>query len=195
MVLLIDNYDSFVYNLARYVNELGLTSMVKRNDAVTIADIMALQPSHLIISPGPFTPEQAGISLAVVRTFGQRGIPILGVCLGHQAIAYVFGGHIVPAQHPQHGEAASIVHDGTGLFCGMPQPLSAGRYHSLAVCRDTLPAALLVTATHAEDGEIMAIRHTCLPIYGVQFHPESILTTNGHRLLHNFLLSHPHAHP
>jgi anthranilate synthase/aminodeoxychorismate synthase-like glutamine amidotransferase len=184
-VLLIDNYDSFVWNLARYVAELGREPLVRRHDAITLAAIATLAPSHIILSPGPCTPREAGISVDVVRRFGAR-LPTLGVCLGHQCIAAAYGGRIVPARQPMHGRTASVAHDGRGVFTGLPSPFRATRYHSLAVAADDLPGALRVTA-RAEDGEIMALAHVAHPVVGVQFHPEAVLTEHGHALLRNFL--------
>ncbi len=185
MILLIDNYDSFVYNLARYVRELGGEAAVHRNDALTVEQLEALAPSHIIISPGPCTPREAGVSIEVIRTLGP-GIPILGVCLGHQAIGAAFGAEIVRAARPMHGKTSRIEHRGTSLFSGLPSPLVATRYHSLVIAPESLPPELEVTAT-AEDGEIMAVSHRSLPIVGVQFHPESVLTEYGYRMLDWFL--------
>ena len=185
MILLIDNYDSFVYNLARYVRELGEQTVVRRHDATTYEEIETLQPSHIIISPGPCTPGEAGISTEVVRRFGPT-IPILGVCLGHQCIGAAYGAGIVRATRPMHGKASRIHHDGRGVFAGLPNPFLAGRYHSLVVARAALPADLRVTAT-APDGEIMAIEHVHHPVLGLQFHPESVLTEYGYVLLDRFL--------
>ena len=185
MILLIDNYDSFVYNLARYVRELGDETVVRRHDAITVDDIDALRPSRIIISPGPCTPGEAGISTDVVRRFGPT-IPILGVCLGHQCIGAAYGAGIVRATRPMHGKASHIHHDGRGVFAGLPNPFLAGRYHSLVVARAGLPADLRVTAT-APDGEIMAIEHVHHPVLGLQFHPESVLTEYGYVLLDRFL--------
>ncbi|MBA2627468.1 MAG: aminodeoxychorismate/anthranilate synthase component II [Gemmatimonadales bacterium] len=185
MILLIDNYDSFVHTLARYVRELGAEPLVRRNDAISLEEIAALAPTHVIISPGPRSPAEAGISTAVVRRFGAE-TPILGVCLGHQCIAAAYGGRIVRAGMPMHGRETAIHHDGTGIFAGLPTPFTAARYHSLAVERSSLPAELYVTAT-SEDGEIMALRHESHPAVGVQFHPESVLTEHGHTLLGRFL--------
>lgn len=184
-VLLIDNYDSFVWNLARYVAELGCEPTVRRHDAITLAAIDALAPSHIILSPGPCTPREAGISVDVVRRFG-ASLPTLGVCLGHQCIAAAYGGRVVPARQPMHGRTASIAHDGRGVFTGLPSPFRAARYHSLAVAAGDLPDALRVTA-RAEDGEIMALAHVTHPVVGVQFHPEAVLTEHGHALMRNFL--------
>jgi anthranilate synthase/aminodeoxychorismate synthase-like glutamine amidotransferase len=185
MILLIDNYDSFVYNLARYVRELGETPVVRRHDAVGIEEIIELAPSHVIISPGPCSPREAGISTELVRRVG-ASIPILGVCLGHQCIGAAYGGEIVRAGAPMHGKVSSIHHAGTGLFSGLPTPFSATRYHSLVIAPASVPASLQVTAT-SEDGEIMAVQHVKHPVYGVQFHPESVLTEHGYRLLDHFL--------
>jgi anthranilate synthase/aminodeoxychorismate synthase-like glutamine amidotransferase len=185
MILLIDNYDSFVYNLARYVRELGEQTVVRRHDATTYDEIEALHPSHIIISPGPCTPGEAGISTEVVRRFGPR-TPILGVCLGHQCIGAAYGAGIVRAARPMHGKASRIHHDGRGVFAGLPNPFLAGRYHSLVVAREGLPGDLRVTAS-APDGEIMAVEHVRHPVLGVQFHPESVLTEYGYVLLDRFL--------
>lgn len=185
MILLLDNYDSFVYNLARYVEELGETPVVQRNDALTVEDVRALAPSHIIISPGPCSPAEAGISTALVRELGAR-IPILGVCLGHQAIGAAYGGEIVRARRPMHGKTSQIHHDGRGVFEGLPNPFSATRYHSLVIAPDSLPDVLRVTAT-SEDGEIMGVAHVSHPVVGVQFHPESVLTEHGYRMLARFL--------
>jgi anthranilate synthase/aminodeoxychorismate synthase-like glutamine amidotransferase len=185
MILLIDNYDSFVYNLARYVRELGETPLVRRHDAITVDEILGLAPSHIIISPGPCSPKEAGISTELVRQVG-ASIPILGVCLGHQCIGAAYGGEIVRAGAPMHGKTSRIHHDGTGLFSGLPTPFTATRYHSLVIAPASVPPALRVTAT-SEDGEIMAVQHAEHPVYGVQFHPESVLTEHGYRLLDHFL--------
>ena len=185
MILLIDNYDSFVYNLARYVRELGEQPVVRRHDATTLQAIEASRPSHIIISPGPCTPGEAGISTDVVRRFGQR-TPILGVCLGHHCIGAAYGAGIVRARRPMHGKASGIHHDGTGLFAGLPSPFPAARYHSLVISRSGLPAELRVSAS-AEDGEIMAVEHVRHPVIGLQFHPESVLTEYGYVLLDRFL--------
>jgi len=185
MILLIDNYDSFVYNLARYVRELGEDAVVRRHDATTHEEIQALGPSHIIISPGPCSPGEAGISTDVVRRFGGT-IPILGVCLGHQCIGAAYGAGIVRARRPVHGKPSHIRHDGRGLFAGLPNPFLAARYHSLAISRAGLPPELRVTAT-ADDGEIMAVEHVERPVVGLQFHPESVLTEHGYVLLDRFL--------
>ncbi len=185
MLLLIDNYDSFTYNLAQYLSELGANVLVRRNDAITAAEAEALAPSHIVISPGPGTPTEAGVSCALIEQLGPR-IPTLGVCLGHQCIGVVFGGRVIRAPEPVHGKVAIIHHSGAGVLAGLPQPFSATRYHSLIVERETLPPALAVTA-ETSDGLVMALRHREYPIEGVQFHPESILTTAGKDLLRNFL--------
>jgi anthranilate synthase/aminodeoxychorismate synthase-like glutamine amidotransferase len=186
MVLLIDNYDSFVYNLARYINELGFTTQVVRNDAIILSAIQELSCTHIVLSPGPGTPEQAGISLAVVEHFAGK-IPLLGVCLGHQAIGQAYGGTIVRAKQLVHGRCSHIWHDGQALFRNVPNPFAAGRYHSLIVAAANLPQELVVAA-YNEDQEIMALRHRELPVFGVQFHPESLLTENGYEILRHFLL-------
>ena len=185
MILLIDNYDSFVYNLARYVAELGEEPVVHRNDAVTLDEVEGLHPSHIIISPGPCSPAEAGISVDLVRRFGAQ-IPILGVCLGHQAIGAAYGGQIVRATRPMHGKTSRIAHDGTGVFAGLPSPLVATRYHSLVIAPESMPAGLMVNAV-SDDGEIMGVRHAEHPVHGVQFHPESVLTRHGYRMLARFL--------
>ncbi|MBI2315482.1 MAG: aminodeoxychorismate/anthranilate synthase component II [Betaproteobacteria bacterium] len=185
MLLLIDNYDSFTYNLAQYLGELGAGVRVVRNDAIDIAGIEALAPERIVISPGPCTPDKAGVSLALIGAFSAR-VPILGVCLGHQAIGQAFGGRIVHARRVMHGKTSAVRHRGAGVFRGLPDPLRVGRYHSLAIERESLPACLEVTA-EAEDGEIMGVRHRTLAVEGVQFHPESVLTEEGHALLKNFL--------
>ncbi|MFL5511207.1 MAG: anthranilate synthase component II [Gemmatimonadales bacterium] len=185
MILLIDNYDSFVYNLARYVRELGEVPLVRRHDAVTVDEIEALGPSHIIISPGPCTPAEAGISTQVVRQLGER-IPVLGVCLGHQCIGAAYGAEIVRAGRPMHGKPSRIHHQAQGLFAGLPSPFTATRYHSLVIAPASVPPDLRVTAT-SEDGEIMAVQHASNPVYGVQFHPESVLSEQGYRLLDHFL--------
>ena len=184
-VLLLDNRDSFVWNLARYVRELGASAKVVRSDAVTVDQVARERASHLIISPGPCTPAEAGVSLEVVRALG-AATPILGVCLGHQAIGAAYGGAVVRAGRPMHGKTSAIRHDGTGLFAGLPRDLRATRYHSLVVERASLPKVLRVQAT-SDDGAIMAFRHREFPVHGVQFHPESVLTEAGHALLMNFL--------
>ena len=184
-LLMIDNYDSFTYNIVQYFGELGAPVEVYRNDEISLAEIAQRQPTHLVISPGPCAPEQAGISVAAIRHFmGQ--LPILGVCLGHQSIGAALGGRIVRAQQLMHGKTSVIHTTGEGLFAGLPERFVVNRYHSLAIERDTCPADLLVTA-RSEDGEIMGVRHRSLPLQGVQFHPESILTEQGHAMLKNFL--------
>ncbi|MDZ3824439.1 MAG: aminodeoxychorismate/anthranilate synthase component II [Pseudoxanthomonas sp.] len=190
MVLMIDNYDSFTFNIVQYLGELGEEVHTVRNDAIDVAGIRALAPSHIVISPGPCTPDQAGISLAVVTGLAGE-FPILGVCLGHQAIGQAFGGEVVRARQVMHGKTSAIRHRGQGVFAGLPDPFEATRYHSLVVARESLPDCLEVTAwTEHADGsvdEVMGLRHRSLPIEGVQFHPESILTQHGHDLLANFL--------
>ncbi len=185
MILMIDNYDSFTYNLVQYLGELGAELVVRRNDAVTVEEVEGLRPAGIVISPGPGTPKDAGVSVAVIRELG-GAVPILGVCLGHQAIGEVFGGVVERAPEPVHGKVARICHDGRGVFAGLPPVFDATRYHSLVVRRAGLPACLEVSAETA-DGLVMGLRHRTLPIEGVQFHPESILTDAGHDLLRNFL--------
>ena len=185
MILLIDNYDSFTYNLAQYFGELGADVRVERNDSVTLEDIERLAPSHLVVSPGPCTPDEAGVSLAAIARFAGR-IPLLGVCLGHQAIGQAFGGKVVRATQVMHGKVSSVRHDGRGVFSGLPEAFTATRYHSLVVDRDRWPDSLEVTATSG-DGEVMGLRHRTLPVEGVQFHPEALLTEHGHDMLRNFL--------
>jgi anthranilate synthase/aminodeoxychorismate synthase-like glutamine amidotransferase len=185
MLLVIDNYDSFTYNLVQYFGELGAELSVKRNDEVTIEEIKSLHPERIVISPGPCTPNEAGISCEVIRTFGEHR-PILGVCLGHQCMGHVFGGNVIRAGRLMHGKTSPILHHGTGVFAGLPSPFEATRYHSLLVERESFPPALEITAETAE-GEIMGLRHRAFPIHGVQFHPESILTLEGKKLLQNFL--------
>jgi anthranilate synthase/aminodeoxychorismate synthase-like glutamine amidotransferase len=185
MLLLIDNYDSFTYNLYQYLGELGAEVEVVRNDAITLEDIDAMAPERIIISPGPGNPEDAGISKDVIRRFGER-LPLLGVCLGHQCIGEVYGGVVEGAGDIMHGKVSRIEHDGRGVFAGIASPLEATRYHSLAIRPDSVPAELEVSA-RAEDGIIMGVRHRRLPVEGVQFHPESILTPDGHQILRNFL--------
>jgi len=188
MLLMIDNYDSFTYNLVQYFGELGEQVRVARNDEITTDEIAALAPERICISPGPCSPAEAGISLEVLRRFAGQ-VPILGVCLGHQAIGHAFGGKVVRARTLMHGKTSPIEHKGAGVFGGLPQPFTATRYHSLAVERDTLPDSLEITAWTA-DGEIMGLRHRTLAIEGVQFHPESIATEHGHAMLRNFLQMH-----
>ena len=185
MLLLIDNYDSFSYNLAQYFGELGCDVLVKRNDEISIGEIAELAPHHICISPGPCTPRQAGISKDVALRFGAK-IPILGVCLGHQCIAEAYGGKVVRASRLMHGKSSMITHTRNGLFSDLPMPFEAGRYHSLIVERSSFPGCLEITA-EADDGEIMALRHRESPMHGVQFHPESVLTRNGKKILARFL--------
>jgi anthranilate synthase/aminodeoxychorismate synthase-like glutamine amidotransferase len=185
MILLLDNHDSFVWNLARYCAELGHERVVRRSDAIDLDGIEAMAPSHIIVSPGPCTPREAGVSNAVIRAFGER-VPILGVCLGHQCIGEVYGGRVGRARRPMHGKTSLVRHDGTGVFEGLPDPLKVTRYHSLIVEDAGLPAELEVTA-RSEEGEVMALRHRAFPVVGVQFHPEAVLTERGHDLLANFL--------
>ena len=186
MVLVIDNYDSFTYNLVQYLGELGATIRVRRNNEVTLDEINTMAPDQIVSSPGPGRPEDAGVSNDAIRVFGERGVPVLGVCLGHQCIGQLYGGDVARAPRVMHGKTSTITHDGTGVFTGLPNPITATRYHSLVVERDSVPAALTVTA-ESEDGLVMGLRHRELPIEGVQFHPESILTESGHALLRNFL--------
>ena len=196
MILLIDNYDSFVHNLARYVRELGWDAVVRRNDELTLEQIEALAPSHIIISPGPCTPAEAGISTEVVRRLGPA-TPILGVCLGHQCIGAAFGGDVVRAGRPVHGKTSVIVHDGTSIFAGLPSPMRVARYHSLVIGPQSVPDSLRVLATARDDGEIMAVEHRKYPIIGVQFHPESAASEYGYAMLDRFLRgdrAHPEAH-
>ncbi len=185
MILLLDNHDSFVWNLARYVRELGGEAVVRRSDAISLDEIAALAPTHLIVSPGPCTPTEAGVSVDAIRRFGPD-VPVLGVCLGHQAIGAAYGGQVVRARRPMHGKTSEIRHDGTGLFAGLANPFHATRYHSLVVEGRSLPPELLVTANSA-DGEIMALRHRRHPVVGTQFHPESVLTEGGHAIVARFL--------
>ncbi len=187
MILLIDNYDSFVYNLARYLAELGCETQVVRNDAISVTGVADMAPQAIVISPGPCTPHESGISMALIRKLGPR-IPILGVCLGHQALAAALGGRIGRAPEPVHGRTSLVHHAGTRLFAGLPNPLRATRYHSLLVEESTLPAELRIVARTA-DGLPMALEHATWPAFGVQFHPESVLTESGHRLLANFLMA------
>ncbi len=185
MLLMIDNYDSFTFNLVQYFGELGEEVRVARNDEITLAEIAALKPDRICISPGPCSPTEAGVSLAVIEQFGTK-LPILGVCLGHQAIGHAFGGKVIRAQTLMHGKTDTVEHIGVGIFQGLPSPLTATRYHSLAVERATLPDCLEITAW-TRDGEIMGLRHKSLKVEGVQFHPESIATEYGHAMLKNFL--------
>jgi anthranilate synthase component 2 len=185
VILVLDNYDSFTYNLVQYLGELGAEVKVVRNDELTVDAVEALAPARIVISPGPGTPDDAGISLGVIERLGAR-VPILGVCLGHQAIGQAFGGKVVRARQVMHGKVSQVRHDGRGVFAGLPGEFTATRYHSLVVERATLPAALEVTA-QSEDGEIMGLRHRALAVEGVQFHPEALLTEHGHKMLENFL--------
>ncbi len=185
MILVLDNYDSFTYNLVQYFGELGADLHVVRNDQISVDEIAKLGPERIVVSPGPCTPHEAGISCEVIKNFGEK-LPILGVCLGHQCIGEVYGGEVVRADRLMHGKTSPILHTGKGVFAGIPSPFEATRYHSLIVKRDTLPDVLEITAETAE-GEIMGLQHKTLPVHGVQFHPESILTTEGKRLLRNFL--------
>ncbi|WP_145326543.1 aminodeoxychorismate/anthranilate synthase component II [Paenibacillus xylanexedens] len=185
MILVIDNYDSFTYNLVQYLGELGETVEVRRNDEIDLAGIEALAPDHILISPGPCTPNEAGISLAVIDHF-KESIPIFGVCLGHQSIGQAFGGNVIRAERMMHGKTSEMHHNGTSVFAGLPSPFTATRYHSLIVERSSLPDCLEITAETAE-GEIMGLRHKEYAIEGVQFHPESIITDHGHQMLRNFL--------
>jgi anthranilate synthase component 2 len=185
MILVIDNYDSFTYNLVHYLNELGAETLVYRNDTLTVQEALGLKPQGVLLSPGPCTPNEAGICLPLLRA-APDDLPILGVCLGHQAIGQAYGGDVVRAKQVMHGKTSEIHHEGQGIFAGLPGPFTATRYHSLAVERSTLPAELEVTAW-TEDGEIMGFQHRQRPIHGVQFHPESIATQGGHHMLANFL--------
>lgn len=185
MILLIDNYDSFTFNLVQYLGELGAEVKVVRNDEVGVSEIEALAPSHIVLSPGPCTPNEAGVTLETIKRLAGR-VPILGVCLGHQAIGQAFGGKVVRAKQVMHGKVSRVRHDGQGVFRQIENPFVATRYHSLVVERDSLPDCLEVTA-QSEDGEIMGLRHRALPVEGVQFHPEALLTDHGHRMLKNFI--------
>ena len=188
MLFVLDNYDSFTYNLVQYFGELGEEPVVYRNDAITVEQVLALKPAAAVISPGPKTPADAGICVPLVRALAGR-VPVLGVCLGHQAIGQAFGGRVVHAKTLMHGKTSPVRHDGRGVFHGLPVPFEAGRYHSLAIARQGFPACLEISA-QTEDGEIMGARHRTLPVEGVQFHPESVLTEHGHALLKNFLNKH-----
>ena len=185
MILLIDNYDSFTFNLVHFLGDLGAACVVKRNDALSVEEAMALKPEAIVLSPGPCTPNEAGICVELVRAAAGK-IPLLGVCLGHQAIGQAFGGKVVRAPEPVHGKTSPVYHENTDLFAGLPNPFTATRYHSLIVKRSDLPEELVVTA-FTQDGIIMGLRHATLPVYGVQFHPESIATSHGHDILRNFL--------
>ena len=187
MILLIDNYDSFTYNLVQYLGELGTDPVVRRNDAITVEEVGALAPSAIVISPGPCTPREAGVTVDVIRRWGSS-IPTLGVCLGHQAIGEAYGGVVVRAERVMHGKTSWVHHDGSGVFAGLPSPLEVMRYHSLIVERDTLPESLAVVAVAQDDpNEIHGVKHRDHPVYGVQFHPESVMTQCGKELLRNFL--------
>lgn len=185
MILVIDNYDSFTYNLVQVMGEMGAEIRVERNDQITLDDVRAIQPSHIVISPGPGDPDDSGVSLDVLRYMGET-TPVLGVCLGHQCIGQVYGGVVARAPHLMHGKTSMVYHNDEGLFAGVPNPFEATRYHSLIVLEDTVPDCLSITA-RTEDGLIMGLQHKELAVYGVQFHPESILTTYGPRILQNFL--------
>jgi anthranilate synthase component 2 len=186
MILLIDNYDSFTFNLVQFFGDLGAGCVVKRNDALSPEEALAMNPDAIVLSPGPCTPNEAGICLDVVRLAAERAVPLFGVCLGHQAIGQAFGGQVVRAREPVHGKTSEVTHDDTDIFAGLPSPFTATRYHSLIVQQSTLPESLVATAW-VEDSTIMGLRHASLPIYGVQFHPESIATAHGHDILRNFL--------
>ena len=186
MVLVVDNYDSFTYNLVQYLGELGADVKVVRNDAATVADVAAMGAARIVISPGPGRPEDAGITMEIIRELGAK-TPIFGVCLGHQAMGAVFGGQVIRAKVPMHGKTSTVEHNSAGVFTGITEPFVASRYHSLVVSDEGFPADLEVTARTKEDGAIMGLRHRHLPVHGVQFHPESILTGEGHRILRNFL--------
>ena len=188
MFVLIDNYDSFTYNLLHFMGELGAEVVVHRNDKVTVEAVMAANPTGIVLSPGPCDPDRAGICLDLVMAAAAVELPLLGVCLGHQTIGQAFGGRVVRAPVPMHGKISAMRHDGAGVFEGLTNPFEATRYHSLMIARDSVPAALTVTA-ETDDGLVMGLRHNTLPIHGVQFHPESIASQNGHRLLANFLAS------
>jgi len=185
-VLVVDNYDSFVYNLVQYLGELGADPIVHRHDALGIDELRALEPDAVLISPGPGRPETAGVSNGAITAFGMAGVPVLGVCLGHQCIGQVFGGDVVRAERVMHGKTSELQHDGQGVFAGLPDPFTATRYHSLVVDADSIPDCLEVGATTV-DGIVMGLRHRELPIHGVQFHPEAVLTVGGHDIIRNFL--------
>jgi anthranilate synthase/aminodeoxychorismate synthase-like glutamine amidotransferase len=187
-ILVVDNYDSFVYNLVQYLGELGATPIVHRHDEITLDEMVALEPDGLLVSPGPGRPEDAGLSNTAIDCFASRGVPVLGVCLGLQCIGQLYGGEVVRAPRVMHGKTSTISHSGVGVLAGLPNPFTATRYHSLVVARESVPAVLEITA-ESEDGLVMGLRHRHLPVEGVQFHPESILTTGGHDLLRNFLTS------
>lgn len=187
MILVIDNYDSFTWNLVQYLAQVDADITVRRNDAVSVEGALALRPSHVVISPGPGRPENAGITVPLILAAGEARVPVLGVCLGHQAIAVAYGGRVIRADRPVHGKTSVIEHDGAGVFAGIGPRFQAGRYHSLVVCDDPLPPALEIAARVEGRGAVMALRHRTLPVHGVQFHPESVLTQAGQRLLANFL--------
>jgi len=187
MILVIDNYDSFTYNLVQYLGELGADVVVRRNDAITVEEIGELAPSSIVLSPGPCTPKEAGVTVETIRRWGSS-IPILGVCLGHQAIGEAYGGEVVRAERVMHGKTSQVCHDGTGIFAGLPSPMQVMRYHSLIVERASIPPSLEITAVSQDDpSEVHAVRHREHPVYGVQFHPESVMTPHGKALLNNFL--------
>jgi len=186
MILVLDNYDSFTYNLVQYLGELGVNLQVRRNDEISLDQIRAFKPERILVSPGPCSPHEAGLSNEVIKTFAAEGVPIFGVCLGHQCIGHAFGAEVVVNYRMMHGKVSQIKHNGKDLFAGMPNPFLATRYHSLVIKRDTLPAVLEITA-ETDEGEIMGVKHKTLPIWGVQFHPESILTESGRTILKNFL--------
>jgi len=186
MVLVVDNYDSFTFNLVQYLGEIGAELRIVRNDQATVDEIVALRPDRVVISPGPGHPAEAGMSVELIRRLAPE-VPLLGVCLGHQAIGHAFGGTVERAPAPRHGKTSLVRHDGRGLFAGLPDPFEAGRYHSLVVATRDWPAALDVSATADDDGVVMGLRHRQYPLHGVQFHPESVLTGDGRRLLRNFL--------
>ena len=186
MILVLDNYDSFTYNLVQYLGELGADVQVRRNDEITIEQIRALKPERILVSPGPCSPREAGLSNEVIKTFASEGVPIFGVCLGHQCIGHTFGGNVIVNYRMMHGKTSLIKHNGKDLFEGMPNPFAATRYHSLVIQRGSLPDCLEVTA-ETDEGEIMGVKHREFPVWGVQFHPESILTENGRQILKNFL--------
>jgi anthranilate synthase/aminodeoxychorismate synthase-like glutamine amidotransferase len=186
MVLLIDNYDSFTFNLAQYLGELGADLHVARNDQITLDEVATLRPGHIVISPGPGRPEHAGITVDVIKRFASS-VPMLGVCLGHQAMGYAFGGRVVPATRLMHGKTSVVAHDGEGLFRGLDRTFVAARYHSLVVSTEDVPSSLVITARTVDDQTMMGLRHRSYPMYGVQFHPESVLTDVGRRILRNFL--------
>ncbi|HXC35030.1 MAG TPA: aminodeoxychorismate/anthranilate synthase component II [Candidatus Acidoferrales bacterium] len=186
MILVLDNYDSFTYNLVQYLGELGAEMVVKRNDEISIDEIRTLKPERILVSPGPCSPRESGLSNEVIRAFSAEGVPVFGVCLGHQCIGHVFGANVAVNYRMMHGKTSPIRHDGKDLFAGMPNPFMATRYHSLVIQRDSVPDCLEITA-ESDESEIMGVRHKTLPIWGVQFHPESILTENGRQILKNFL--------